>query len=127
MRLVIAAIVICTCSTPLLAEELILRCDSPKQALSFSVLIDPAQKLVLEMGFASKVETERFSDTVISATNKEAASNQNLIIDRVTGQFQLTWASSGEGNTGGQYGGTCTPGSTGGQYGGTCTPGRRLF
>lgn len=110
MRLVIAAIVICTCSTPLLAEQLILRCDSPKQALSFSVLIDPAQKLVLEMGFASKVETERFSDTVISATNKEAASNQSLIIDRVTGQFQLTWASSGEGNTGGQYGGTCTPG-----------------
>ncbi len=110
MRLVIAAIVICACSTPLLAEELILRCDSPKQALSFSVLIDPAQKLVLEMGFANKVETERFTDTVISATNKEAASNQNLIIDRVTGQFQLTWAASGEGNTGGQYGGTCTPG-----------------
>ena len=110
MRLVIAAVVSCICSTPLLADQLVLRCDSPKQSLSFSVLIDPTQKLVLEMGFGSKVETERFSDTVISATNKEPASSQSLIIDRVTGQFQLTWAASGGGNSGGQYEGTCAPG-----------------
>ena len=91
------------CVRPRLADQLILRCDSPKQAISFSVLIDPAKKLVLQMGFGSKVETDQFADTVISATNKEAASGQNLIIDRVTGQFQLTRAASGEGAKGGEY------------------------
>jgi hypothetical protein len=43
-------------STPLLADQLILRCDSPKSALSFSVLIDPANRLVLDIGFGGNRE-----------------------------------------------------------------------
>lgn len=106
MRFVIA-VVLCICSTPVLADQLILRCDSPKDALSFSVLIDPAKRLVLNIGFGSKVETERFTETVITATDKESASNQNLAIDRVTGQFELTWMASSAGDKGGNYQGTC--------------------
>lgn len=93
-----------------LADQLILHCDSPRNALSFSVLIDPAKRLVLDIGFGSKVETERFSETVISAADKEAASNQNLVIDRITGQFELTWTASSAGDKGGTYQGTCALG-----------------
>jgi hypothetical protein len=97
------------CSTPLLADQLILRCDSPKDAVSFSVLIDPARRSVLNIGFGSKIDTEQFSDTVIAATDKDSSVNQNLIIDRITGQFQLTWAPSKTGDKGGNYQGNCAP------------------
>lgn len=108
------AATLCTCSTPLLADQLILRCDSPKGALSFSVLLDPAKRTVLNIGFGSKIETEQFSETVIAASDKDSAINQNLVIDRITGQFQLTWAPS-------------TAGDKGGNYQGNCMPARRLF
>jgi hypothetical protein len=98
------------CSTPLLADQLILRCDSAKNAVSFSVLLDPTKRVVLNIGFGSKIETEQFSETVIAATDKDSETNQNLIIDRVTGQFQLTWAPSKGGDKGGKYQGNCAPG-----------------
>ena len=91
---------LCLCSTPLLADQVILRCDSPKAALSFSVLVDPANRSVLNIGFGSKIETEQFSETVIAATDKDSDVSQNLIIDRVTGQFQLTWGPSKTGEKG---------------------------
>ncbi len=94
---------LCLCSTPLLADQLILRCDSPKAALSFSVLVDPANRSVLNIGFGSKIDTEQFSETVIAASDKDSDVSQNLIIDRVTGQFQLTWGPSKVGEKGGNY------------------------
>ena len=97
-------------STPLFAEQLILRCDSPNNALSFSVLIDPAKRLVLEIGFGSKIETEHFSDTVIAASDKSSNLVQSLVIDRVTGQFQLSWAPAKGSERGGNYQGSCSPG-----------------
>jgi hypothetical protein len=100
-------------STPLLADQLILRCDSPKGVLSFSVLIDPTNRLVLDIGFGSKIETEQFSETVIAASDKSSDVSQSLIIDRVTGQFQLTWGRSNAGDSK--------------NYQGNCTPSRRLF
>jgi hypothetical protein len=108
LRILVAA-VLCICSTPLLAEELILRCDSSKGALSFSVLLDPAKRAVLNIGFGSKIETEQFSDSVIAAVDKDSSIDQNLIIDRITGQFQLTWPPSSAGDSGGTYQGKCTP------------------
>ncbi len=72
----IAATLCTSCSTPLLADQLILRCDSPKGALSFSVLLDPAKRTVLNIGFGSKIETEQFSETVIAASDKDSAINQ---------------------------------------------------
>jgi len=96
-------------STPLLADQLVLRCDSPRKALSFSVLIDPTNRLVLDIGFGSKIETEQFSETVIAASDKSSDIIQNLVIDRVTGQFQLTWGSSSVGDKGGTYQGVCAP------------------
>src|ERR1700677_4949897 len=97
-------------STPLLADQLILRCDGPKGALSFSVLIDPANRLVLDIGFGSKIETEQFSETVIAASDKSSDVTQSLVIDRVTGQFQLTWGHSNGGDSGRNYQGNCAPG-----------------
>ncbi len=108
LRILVAG-ALCICSTPLLAEELILRCESSKGALSFSVLLDPAKRTVLNIGFGSKIETEQFSDTVIAAIDKDSAVNQNLFIDRITGQFQLTWPPSNAGDNGGNYEGKCTP------------------
>src|ERR1700728_4468889 len=108
LRILIAA-VLCICSTPLLAEELILRCDSSKGALSFSVLLDPTKRTVLNIGFGSKIDTEQFSDTVIAASDKDSAVNQSLIIDRITGQFQLTWPPSNAGDNGGNYQDKVTP------------------
>src|SRR5271170_6056693 len=95
------------CSTPLLADQLILRCDSAKNAVSFSVLLDPTKRVVLNIGFGSKIETEQFSDTVIAAVDKDSAVSQNLLIDRVTGQFQLTLAPSNGDDKGGNYRGNC--------------------
>ena len=103
------AAALCLCSTPLLADQLILRCDSPKAAVSFSVLVDPVNRSVLNIGFGSKIETEQFSETVIAATDKDSEVSQNLIIDRVTGQFQLTWGPSKTGQKGGNYQGNCAP------------------
>jgi hypothetical protein len=54
----------------------------------------------LNIGFGSKIETEQFSETVIAATDKDSDVSQNLIIDRVTGQFQLTWGPSKTGEKG---------------------------
>jgi len=109
LRMFIACAV-CIFSTPLLADELILRCDSPKNALSFSVLLDPTKRLVLEMGFGSKIDTERFSETVIAASDKSTDVAQNLVIDRITGQFELTWKPSNGGDKGGNYQGICVLG-----------------
>jgi hypothetical protein len=103
------AAALCAYSTPLLAEQLILRCDSPKDTVSFSVLIDPVRRSVLNIGFGSKIETEQFSETVIAAVDKDSTVNQNLVIDRITGQFQLTWAPSKTGEKGGNYQGNCAP------------------
>ena len=100
---------------PVLADQLILRCDTPNNALSFSVLIDPTKRLVLEFGFGTKVETEHFSETVIAASDKSTSLTQSLVIDRITGQFQLTWAPSN------------SSGDKGGNYQGICALGRRLF
>ena len=97
-------------STPLLADQLILRCDSPKDALSFSVLIDLTNRAVLDIGFGNKIATEQFSETVIAASNKTSSVTQTLIIDRVTGQFQLSWDPSHGGDKGGNYQGTCALG-----------------
>lgn len=97
-------------SAPLLADQLILRCDSPKGVLSFSVLIDPAQHLVLDIGFGNKIETEQFTETVIAASDKSSDVTQSLVIDRVTGQFQLTWVPSKGSDKGGNYQGSCAPG-----------------
>jgi hypothetical protein len=97
----------CVLSTPLLADQLILRCDSPKDGVSFSVLLDLTRRSVLNIGFGSKIETDQFSETVIAATDKDSSVNQNLIIDRITGQFQLTWAPSKTGEKGGNYQGNC--------------------
>lgn len=113
MRSVIVSI-LCIYSTSVLADQLILRCDSRKDALSFSVLIDPNKGLVLDMGFSSKVQTERFSETVIAANDKEPAFTQSLIIDRVTGQFELTFLASG-------------PDKKSENYQGYCALGKRLF
>jgi hypothetical protein len=99
----------CICSTPLLADQLLLRCDAPKGTLSFSVSIDPARRVVLDIGFGSKIETERFSETVIAASDTEGTVTQKLFIDRITGQFELTWTPSNGGDKGGNYQGTCAP------------------
>jgi glutamine amidotransferase-like uncharacterized protein len=114
MRIALAAILCCTCSTPLLADPFILRCDSPKGALSFSVLIDPASHSVLNMGFATKVATDQFTETMIAASSKETEPSQILVIDRITGQFQLSWIAA-------------NPSDKGGSYQGTCAVARRLF
>jgi hypothetical protein len=73
------------------------------------VLIDPVKRTVLNMGFGTKIETEKFSETVIVASDKVSATNQNLTIDRITGQFQLTWPPSNAGDSGGNYLGKCAP------------------
>jgi hypothetical protein len=109
LRLLVAA-GLCICSTPLLADQLILRCESQKAGVTFSVLIDPAKRSVLNIGYGSKIETEQFSETVIAAVDKDSAVNQNLLIDRVTGQFQLTWAPSNGDEKGGNYQGNCVVG-----------------
>jgi hypothetical protein len=109
LRIFIAA-ALCTCSTPLLADQLILRCDSPKDGLSFSVLLDLSKRIVLDIGFGTKIDTEQFSETVIAASDRDSAVKQSLIIDRITGQFQLTWPPSNTGDKGGNYQGTCALG-----------------
>jgi hypothetical protein len=113
--LVVGASALIVSSVPVMADQLILRCDTPNNAVSFSLLIDPAKRLVLEFGFGTKVETEHFSETVIAASDKSSGLTQSLVIDRVTGQFQLTWAHSN------------AAGDKGGSYQGVCAPGRRLF
>jgi hypothetical protein len=105
------AAVLCICSTPLFADQLALRCDGysddAKDPLSFSVIIDPTTRLVLDMGSGPHVETDQFSDTVITAIDRGAAFTQILIIDRVTGHFDLTWVSSSERSMGRNFQGTC--------------------
>jgi hypothetical protein len=93
---------------PLLADTLILRCDA-KGEISFSVSIDPIAHSVHSMGFATKVETDQFSDTVIAASSKEASPAQSLVIDRITGQFQLSWSPASTTDKGGSYQGVCAP------------------
>jgi hypothetical protein len=109
MRAVIAATVLWLSSTPLLADQLVLRCDTASRTLAFSVLIDTANRAVLGFGYGSKVETERFTETIIAASNKEDAGAQSLVIDRVTGQFQLTWTAANPDDKGGDVQGTCAP------------------
>ncbi len=114
--LVVVASALITSSVPVLADQLVLRCDTPNKALSFSVLIDPAKRLVLEFGYGAKVETEHFSDTVIAASDKSSDLTQSLVIDRVTGKFQLTWAPS-----------DATRDGNAGNTQGVCAPGKPLF
>jgi hypothetical protein len=92
VRLIVAAIICSMSSSPLLADNLILRCDAPQGGVSFSVSIDPTAHSVHSLGFATKVETDQFSDTVIAASSKDSESPPSrLMIDRITGQFQLSW------------------------------------
>ena len=113
MRVILTAALCLMFSAPLLADTLILRCDA-KGEISFSVSIDPTAHAVHSMGFATKVETDQFSDTVIAASSKEAAPSQSLVIDRITGQFQLSWT-------------PVNPAEKGASYQGSCAPARRLF
>ena len=115
MRIIIAVAVLCLvpCAPLLAADTIILRCEA-RGEISFSVSIDPVAHAVHSVGFATKVETEQFSDSVIEATSKEATPPQNLVIDRITGQFQLSWSAA-------------KPGDKGGSYYGSCAPARRLF
>jgi hypothetical protein len=109
VRTALAAALYLVHCTPLLADTLILRCDVPKGELSFSVSIDPIAHSVHSMGFATKVETDQFSDTVIAASSKEIGPSQSLVIDRITGQFQLSWSPVNTAEKGGSYQGTCSP------------------
>jgi hypothetical protein len=108
VRIILAAAALCFMPTPLWADALILRCDA-KGEISFSVSIDTAGRSVQSMGFATKIETDQFSDTVIAASSKEVTPSQSLIIDRITGQFQLSWSSAHSGERGGSYQGSCAP------------------
>jgi hypothetical protein len=108
MRSFMAAALFLASYTPLWADSLILRCDS-KGEVSFSVAIDPVAHAVHSMGFATKVETDTFSDTVIAASSRETVPTQTLVIDRITGQFQLSWDSAKSGEKGGSYQGMCSP------------------
>jgi hypothetical protein len=108
MRIILAAALCLIPWTPLLADALILRCDA-KGEVSFSVSIDPVTHSVHSMGFATKVETDQFSETVIAASSKETSSSQRLVIDRITGQFQLSWSPASATDKGGSYQGVCAP------------------
>jgi hypothetical protein len=97
---------------PLCAEPTPLRCgghstDRDKEPITFSVMIDPTKRLVLDMGSGNDVETSQFSDTAITATQKGAAFNQILVIDRITGQFSLIWVPIGTTGMGKGFEGTC--------------------
>ena len=119
MRIIIAAALCLASSTPLVADTLILRCDA-KNEISFSVSIDPTTHSVHSMGFATKVETDQFSDTVIAASSKDTSPPQSLVIDRITGQFLL---SSSPANPTDKSGNPTEKS----QYQGICAPARRLF
>jgi hypothetical protein len=106
---IIAAVVLClTPCSSLLAEDFILRCDAPQGGVSFSVSVDPTAHSVHSLGFANKVETNQFSDTVIVASSRESPQSR-LMIDRITGQFQLTWSAADAPDKGGSYQGSCAP------------------
>jgi hypothetical protein len=110
VRLIVAAIICSMSSSPLLADNLILRCDAPQGGVSFSVSIDPTAHSVHSLGFATKVETDQFSDTVIAASSKDSESPPSrLMIDRITGQFQLSWTATNGADKGGSYQGNCAP------------------
>jgi hypothetical protein len=115
VRIIIAAAALCLvpCAPLLAADTIILRCEA-RGEVTFSVSIDPIARAVHSVGFATKVETGQFSDSVIEATSKEVTPSQNLVIDRITGQFQLSWSPA-------------KPGDKGGSYQGSCAPARRLF
>jgi hypothetical protein len=109
VRIVIAAALSLVLCTPLLADTLIiLRCDA-RGEISFSVSIDPIAHTVHSMGFATKIETDQFSDTVIAASSKESTPSQTLVIDRITGQFQVSWIPANSSEKGGNYQGSCSP------------------
>jgi hypothetical protein len=112
VRIILAATLCLASSTSLFADTLILRCDAKGQ-ISFSVSIDPITHSVHNMGFAKRVETDQFSDTVIAASSKDISPPQSLIIDRITGQFLLSWDPANPTDKG--------------QYQGICAPARRLF
>jgi hypothetical protein len=50
--------------TQLLVDPIILRCDTPNNAISFYVLIDSAKRSVLNMGFATKIEIDQLCETM---------------------------------------------------------------
>jgi hypothetical protein len=110
VRVVIAAAALCLlpCAPLFAADTIILRCEA-RGEITFSVSIDPIAHAVHSVGFATKVETDQFSDSVIEATSKEGTPSQNLVIDRITGQFQLSWSPAKAGDKGGSYQGSCVP------------------
>ncbi len=118
VRIILAAVLCLASGTPLFADTLILRCDA-KDQISFSVSIDPITHSVHSMGFASKVETDQFSDTVIAARSKDTSPPESLVIDRITGQFLLSSSPANPNNT------NTTDKSA--SYQGICGPAHRLF
>ncbi len=108
MRTIITAAALCLapCAPLLAADTIILRCEAQGE-ITFSVSIDPIAHALHSVGFATKVETNQFSDSVIEATSKEVTSSHNLVIDRITGQFQLSWGPARSGEKGGSYQGSC--------------------
>ena len=118
MRIILAATLCLASGTPLFADALILRCDA-KGEISFSVSIDPITHLVHGVGFATKVKTDQFSDTVIAASSKDTSPPQSLVIDRITGQFLLSSTPANPTDT------NTTNKSP--SYQGICAPARRLF
>ena len=93
MRIILAAALCLIPWTPLLADTLILRCDAKGGRILFSVSIDPVTHSVHSMGFCDRGRFHQFSETVIAASSKETSSSQRLVIDRITGQFQLSCSS----------------------------------
>jgi hypothetical protein len=77
----LVAAALCICSTPLLAEELILRCDGSRGTVSFSVLIDPVKRMVLNIGLGTKIETENFRKPLLSrSTRNQRPTKISLLI-----------------------------------------------
>ncbi len=76
------AATLCTCSTPLLADQLILRCDSPKGALSFSVLLDPAKRTVLNKGLGAKLRRSNSPKPLLQrATRTQQSTKTSSLIE----------------------------------------------
>ena len=96
------------------AELLALSCNGHRNdnndPLLFSIMIDPAKHQVLDIGSGPGVITDQFSERMITALHNGPALQQILIIDRVTGQFSLTWVHlRGTEAVGGEnYEGTCS-------------------
>ena len=96
------------------ADALILRCDAKDGGVVFCP-DRSSRPLVHSIGFATKVETEGFSDTVTAASSNETSVAQILIIDRINRPIRLSWSVTSTTEKGGSY------------QGGVCAAARRLF